>query len=197
MSGKIILGLVAITLVAAVPMITSVTKNLQAIPQATPLDISKTINKLKSPDISVASQPNQGVQKSSNLYFVSLADNGKKGKKIGCDDSLIPVKDLTVEGDGSTLQAKYNRLFSLKEEYFEDTSLYNALADSDLRIQKSEIKGDGTQVVYITGTVSLGGTCDTPRVIEQITAIAQDESPTKKAEIYLNGKTLQSALSQQ
>jgi hypothetical protein len=197
MSGKIILGLVAITLVAAIPVITNVSKNLQAIPQATPLDISKSINKLSSPDISAASQPTPGIQRSPYLYFVALGDKGKKGKKIGCDDSLIPVTDETVQSGDRSLKSKYTRLFSISEQYYGNTTLYNALANSNLALLKSEMKGDGTQVVHLTGSVSLGGTCDTPRVMEQITAIAQEESPTGKAEIYLNGKTLQSALSQQ
>ena len=28
----------------------------------------------------------------ANLYFIALEDKGVKGEKIGCDDSLVPIK---------------------------------------------------------------------------------------------------------
>jgi hypothetical protein len=123
------------------------------------------------------------------LYFVALDDNGDSGKAIGCGDSLVPVATT-----GVTLEETLKALFALKDQNYGASGLYNALYNSSLKAD--QIVTGPSPSVALSGTVSLGGTCDTPRFQEQIEATIHQFSGFETAVITLNGKSLTDALSQ-
>ncbi len=123
------------------------------------------------------------------LYFVALNDNGDSGKAIGCGDSLVPVATT-----GVTLEETLKALFALKDQNYGQSGLYNALYASNLKAD-AIVSGSNASVA-LSGTTSLGGTCDTPRFQEQIEATVHQFSGFETAAITLNGKPLAEALSQ-
>ncbi len=127
------------------------------------------------------------------IFLVAIEDKGMSGKKIGCDDSLIPVEVL-IRSDMTFPWNALTALLNLQETYFGESGLYNALHESDLEILSYETQ-EGKAKVYLEGELMLGGVCDTPRVEEQIlTTILQDDA-IEEVEVYINEVLLQEALS--
>ena len=127
----------------------------------------------------------------SRIYMIALEDNGASGTPIGCGDSLIPVTVDVPEAAttaGKITQA-LTRLFSLRDRFYGESGLYNALYASRLAVDRVEIQG-GTAAVYLTGSISLGGVCDDPRAEEQIAATARQFPGVTKAVIIFNGGPL-------
>lgn len=127
------------------------------------------------------------------IYLIALNDNGKTGKDIGTGDSLVAV-DRTISNPQTPLTAAFDELLAMKETYYGNTGLYNALYRSNLKLDKATIT-NGKAVVYLTGSLSLGGVMDNPRVENQLNATAFQFSSVKEVQIYVNGKTLKAALS--
>lgn len=128
------------------------------------------------------------------IYLVALEDNGASGKLVGCGDSLVPVK-RPIAPTHHAIVAALNELFAIKEQHFGESGLYNALYQSDLRVESVEVDENGIATVVLTGRVMLGGTCDTPRFIGQIEETVRAVTGVQSANILLNGKTINEALS--
>ena len=129
-----------------------------------------------------------------NIFMVALDDNGKSGKQIGCGDSLIPVKREITKSQGILVAALTEQL-SQKDQYYGESGLYNALSGSSLKVEKATITG-GVADVRLTGSLSLGGVCDDPRVEEMLKAVVMQFPTVKQANISLNGVPLHEALSE-
>jgi hypothetical protein len=129
-----------------------------------------------------------------NTYMIALDDGGKTGEPIGCGDSLVPVP-IDVAG-GATTEIKITqaltKLFSFHDRDYGESGLINALAPSQLRVDKIALQGS-TAAVYLSGTISLGGVCDTPRVSSQISATATQFPGVQRAIIVINGGPIDSA----
>lgn len=137
----------------------------------------------------------------ATAYYVLLDDGGSQGVRFGCNDSLVgldrpadgtagplaaAIGALLSEGDSADLPGAGTGSGSLPEAY-------NALADSRLKFLSGTF--DGTTVtVYLAGALSLGGTCDIPRVEAQLTQTAVAAVGAIRAEIYVNGETLAETL---
>lgn len=193
-TGKIITALIVITIVAAIPIMTNVAKRLGDIPSATPINIPTAMKKSTVPDQTMASS--SAHKQEYTAYFVALDDNGIKGRKIGCNDSLVSVTKTATGSAQLSVQEKLSDLLNYKNQYYEKTGLYNALYQSDVKVGRIQIAQDGTEMIYLIGRSQLNGICDTPRLIEQITQTAKEGNENKKVKIFLNGKSLQDALSQ-
>ena len=97
-------------------------------------------------------------------------DNGVSGPKIGCGDSAVGVIRV-VPPTRAPLTAALNELFSLHDQFYGQSGLYNSLYQSHLQLQSATIV-NGIATIKLTGTLSLGGVCDDPRVDAQITNTA-------------------------
>ena len=128
------------------------------------------------------------------LYFVALGDNGASGKRIGCDDSIIPV-EVTIDPTTAPLTAALNRLFSIKTDYYGQSGLYNALYRSDLRLDTASV-ANGLATVQLSGSLQLGGVCDDPRVQAQLEETIRQFSTVHDVAIFLNGQPLEDVLSE-
>lgn len=140
--------------------------------------------------VSMATQPASG--QTLQIYLVAIGDNGASGQKFGCDDSLVAV-DVVVAPTVAVLRTALNELLALKSDYYGQSGLYNALYQSNLKIDQLGLQ-NGLASVYLTGDLMLGGTCDSPRVEQQIRATALQFSTVTDVEIFLNGKPLGEAL---
>ncbi len=127
------------------------------------------------------------------LVFVALEDNGKSGKKIGCNDSIVAV-DRAIPETQAPLTASLNELFSIHTETYGESGLYNALANANLKIDSAAVI-NGKATINLSGTLGLGGECDDPRVQAQIEQVALQFSTVKQVSVFLNGIPLEKALS--
>ncbi len=130
--------------------------------------------------------PTEALQKKVNLYFVAINDGGDKGKKFGCDDSLV-----SVEADDSvkTITDAYETLLTIKASMYGNSGLYNSLYQSDLHVNRAEIK-KGEANIELVGRYSIAGTCDGPRFVEQLTSVAKQFPDVKTIDITINGQSI-------
>ncbi|MCI0474965.1 MAG: hypothetical protein L0Y55_01845, partial [Anaerolineales bacterium] len=96
------------------------------------------------------------------IFMIALNDSGKLGKKIGCDDSVVAVERM-IPVTNAVLRASLNELLSIREPEYGQSGLHNALASSTLKVDDVAIVA-GRAMIYLSGNLVLGGTCDNPRV---------------------------------
>jgi len=131
--------------------------------------------------------------KEGKIFMIAIGDNGVSGKKIGCDDSAIGV--IVPLGDpAAPLRSVLEKLLGVQSQYYGQSGLYNALFRSDLQLESVTIK-DGVADIYLTGSLTLGGVCDNPRVQAQFEETALQFSTVKKVNVYINNKNLLDLLS--
>lgn len=134
------------------------------------------------------------VQQTVKIFLIALEDNGQSGILVGCGDSAVPVTVIIPRTQG-VLKAALEKLLSIKEQYYGESGLYNALYQSDLQL-KSVTIDQGKAVIHLTGTVMLGGVCDAPRVEAQIKQTALQFSTVSDVEVFINDIPLEDVLSQ-
>lgn len=127
------------------------------------------------------------------IVLIAVDDNGQSGVKTGCGDSAVPVQ-VQIPYTQGLLRAALERLLALKDQYYGQSGLYNALYQSDLRLEGVAIQ-DGAAAIDLSGTLKLGGECDNPRVEAQLTQTALQFPTVTSVAITLNGKPLKDALS--
>jgi hypothetical protein len=124
------------------------------------------------------------------VYLVALDDRGRRGRRIGCDDSLVPVT-RTVAAEGEPLRAAVEELLAVPREY--EGGLGNYWAGQDLRVQ-SAVVSRGVATIRIRGTLPVAGVCDGPRIEEQMKATARQFRGVRVVRVYLNGQRLADAI---
>lgn len=125
-----------------------------------------------------ASKPQMAATKSTDKINVKLYlfEIGKG--KVGCGDKLIEIT-ASVTKQPSMLRAALDELFRYPEQ--------SGQANSTLGMKLSDVKlVNGLASIYVRG--SLGGECDDPRFIAQITSTAKQFPTVKNVKIYLNGR---------
>ncbi len=127
------------------------------------------------------------------IYLIAIDDNGQSGIPVGCGDSAVPAV-VQIEPTQDVLKAALEALLSIKEQYYGQSGLYDALYQSDLLVESLKIT-DGVAEVHLAGSMVLGGECDDPRVQAQIEQTILQFSTVTKADVYINGNTLADALS--
>ena len=128
----------------------------------------------------------------ARIFLIAVEDHGAAGPAVGCGDSAVPV-DLELPVAKPALWGSLEALLAAGQGY-DNRGLYNALANSPLRIQKIERAG-ATARIYLTGYLEIGGECDSPRVLSQLTETATQFQDVDKAELFLDGKPLAALLS--
>ncbi len=93
------------------------------------------------------------------------------------------------------MTAAYEQLFATASSKTPEP-LYNALENSDLRLQGINIV-DGHASVHVVGQLELGGACDAPRVRAQLEQTALQFRTVNTVSIQINGTPLQEVLSAQ
>jgi hypothetical protein len=124
------------------------------------------------------------------VYLVALGDNGKAGKKIGCDDSLVPVT-RTIKAAGAPLRASIEELLALPRDY--DEHLKNYWFGEGLKVADVSIRG-GVATIRITGQLAVAGVCDEPRIESQMNETARQFRTVRRVKVFVNGRTLAQAI---
>lgn len=131
-----------------------------------------------------------GSFESVTVYFVAVGDARQQGQAIGCDDSLVPV-DVTVQPTIAPLTAALRVLLTEPEDY---AGYYNALAQSNLVLDSVTIT-NGVAQIDINGALNVGGTCDAPRIRQQLRQTALQYGNVDTVEITINTEPLDDLLS--
>ena len=127
------------------------------------------------------------------IFLIAIGDNGQGGLGVGCGDSVIPVQ-IKIPPTQGVMKAALGKLLSLKDQHYGESGLYNALFQSDLKVESINISA-GKASVYLTGSLTMGGECDNPRVQAQLEQTVLQFPTTTEADIFINGKPLADALS--
>lgn len=127
------------------------------------------------------------------IFLIAIDDNGKSGKKLDTGDSAVAVERVITTPE-TPLKGALNDLFSIKDRIYGKSGLYNSLYQSTLKVESAKIE-NGAAAVNLSGTLRLGGVMDIPRVKAQLIETVMQFSSVKSAKIYINGKTLDDALS--
>jgi DNA-binding CsgD family transcriptional regulator len=123
------------------------------------------------------------------IFLIAIDDNGRSGKQIGCGDSIVPVI-VPIPRTVSVLKAAFEALLAVQTQFYGESGLYNALYQSDLQLESVAIT-QGIAQIWLTGTLMLGGECDSPRVEAQLTETAMQFSTVNGVKVYLNGEPFQ------
>lgn len=127
------------------------------------------------------------------LYLIAINDQGRSGKQIGCNDSVVPVT-MAIKPTTAPLTAALEHLVALDSPYFEQTGLYNALYRSHLTVERATV-AQGQATIWLAGDVQLGGVCDSPRIDAQIKETARQFSTVNEVVVFVNGQRLEDVLS--
>ena len=128
------------------------------------------------------------------VFYVAVEDQGKSGPKIGCGDSLVAT-ETGPQRFTNRIEAAMNALLNDNSATHGESGLVNAVAASELRYVSSKVSGDQVEV-DLSGTLSSGGTCDDPRIVEQLKYTAKIAAGVGSARILFNGVDIEKTLSQ-
>lgn len=140
-----------------------------------------------NPD-SVAAQRRQQIK----VYLVAVGDNGQAGKKIGCEDSLVPVT-RTIRKTAAPLKGALEELLSTPPETGENPKLQNFWKGRNLRVRSVSIRR-ATATIHISGEVFVAGICDQPRIVSQIDETARQFPTVKRVKVFIGKRTLEDAI---
>lgn len=143
--------------------------------------------------VSAPSTPTPATEQNVKIVLIALEDNGQSGTPVGCGDSAIPIT-VTIPRTQGVLRATLEKLFSAKQQFYGESGYYNALYQSDLQVANVTID-QGKAIIYLTGTIMLGGTCDAPRLEAQIEQTALQFSTVSDVAVFVNDVPLEEALS--
>ena len=130
-------------------------------------------------------------QKIVKVFLVAVGDNGKTGRKIGCDDSLVGVR-RTVKPNRAVLKSAVEELLKISRNYNE--KLENFWGGGGLKLKSVALAG-GVATIRLTGKeLPIAGVCDLPRVVEQIEETAKQFPAVERVRVFVNGKTLAQAI---
>ena len=127
------------------------------------------------------------------VFMLALEDDGKSGKKIGCNDSVVAVERL-VPRTTAPLGAAIRELVSIRDRMYGQSGLYNALSQSSLRVDAVGL-ANGVAEIRLSGTFKTGGACDNPRIEAQIKETALQFSTVRTVQVFINDAPLDIALS--
>ena len=127
------------------------------------------------------------------IVLIEIEGNGQSGPLVGCGDSAIPI-NVTIPRTQGVLRATLEKLFSAKQQFYGESGYYNALYQSDLQVASVTIE-QGKAIIYLTGNITLGGTCDAPRVEAQIEQTALQFSTVSDVAVFVNDVPLEDVLS--
>jgi hypothetical protein len=144
--------------------------------------------------VSTKPAPTTSTEQTVRIFLIAIEDNGQSGTLVGCGDSAIPVT-VNIPPTQGVLRAALEKLLSARQQFYGESGLYNALYQSDLQVTGVAIE-QGKAIIHLTGNITLGGTCDAPRLEAQIEQTALQFSTVSDVAIFVNDVPLEDVLSQ-
>jgi hypothetical protein len=135
-----------------------------------------------------SSQNNQSIM----IYLVAVGDDGKTGKKIGCGDSLVAVT-RTIKKTAAPLTAAIRELLQTPQHPDGSPNLENFWKGRNLKVRSVSIV-NRTATIRLSGSVSVAGVCDEPRIESQIDATARQFPTVKRVKVFIGRQTLAAAI---
>lgn len=126
------------------------------------------------------------------IYLVAVGDDGKTGKKIGCGDSLVSVT-RTIKKTAAPLTAAIRELVQTPQHPDGSPNLENFWKGRNLRVRAVSIV-NRTATIRLSGSVSVAGVCDEPRIKSQIDATARQFPTVKRVKVFIGKQTLAAAI---
>ena len=122
------------------------------------------------------------------VFLVAVGDNGKTGKRIGCEDSLVAVT-RSVKSIAAPLKSALEELLTIPRDY--DGKLSNFWGGNNLKIKSVSLRR-GLATIRLTGDgPEIAGVCDGPRITSQIEATAKQFPTVKRVQIFVNNQRLE------
>jgi hypothetical protein len=128
------------------------------------------------------------------IFLIALNDNGKSGKKVGCGDSMVAV-NRAIPATSAPLTAALKELLAIRQQTYGASGLYNALYQSNLKVAGVTLVNKRA-TINLSGTVLLGGVCDSPRFAEQIRETALQFPTVDDVAVFINNTPLDKILSE-
>lgn len=132
------------------------------------------------------------VSQQVKVYLIALDDNGKAGKKIGCDDSVVAVT-RTIKKTTAPLSAALTQLLLTPPHPAETPKLENFWKGENLRLRSVAIN-NFTATIRLSGDVFVAGICDIPRIESQIEETAKQFPNVKRVKVFIGNQTLRNAI---
>ena len=126
------------------------------------------------------------------IYLVAAGDGGKRGKKIGCGDSLVPVS-RSIKKTAAPLAAAIRELLTAPQHTEGNPGLENFWKGRNLQVRSVAIS-NRTAIIRLTGEVFVGGVCDEPRIEGQIEETARQFPTVKSVRIFIGNRSLREAI---
>jgi hypothetical protein len=149
-----------------------------------------------SPTVSLTNPPAATVtpaEMTVKIFLIATGDNGHAGPLVGCGDSAVGVI-VHVPYSTGVLRAALTALLANHSQHYGESGLYNALYQSHLAVDDVAI-ASGVATIRLTGTLTMGGECDSPRVEAQLKQTAMQFSTVHSVSIFINGRPLANVLS--
>jgi len=176
------------TSVIQLPTETSLPPTASDLPTGTPV-LPDTAAAVPTETLATAA----GAEQQVKIFLIAVDDNGRSGKQVGCGDSVVAVM-VPISQTVEVLKAALEALLAVQTQFYGESGLYNALYQSDLQLESVTIE-QGIAQIRLTGTLALGGECDSPRVEAQLTETAMQFPTVKGVKVTLNEEPLQNVLS--
>lgn len=128
--------------------------------------------------------------RTSKVQVYVISPKGQ-GSAAGCG-AAVPL-EVDLPAPVPALEGALAALLALQEKA-EAKGLNNALAHSPLKIDRIDRMGPEVRV-YLSGYVEIGGDCDGPRILSQLTETALQFHDIQHAQFFLDGKPLSGVLS--
>jgi hypothetical protein len=134
------------------------------------------------------------VTTSVKIYLVAVGDEGRRGERFGCGDSIVAV-NRPVAPTTTPLPVAIQALLADRRDS-DPTSggLYNVFFGSALTVESAAIE-NGTAVVRLNGQLNQRGVCDAPRVQTQLEKTVAQFPGVGAVQIYIGDRTLADVLS--
>lgn len=126
------------------------------------------------------------------VFLIAPEDGGALGRKVGCSDSAVPV-EVQIPTARPALEGSLEALFALDSRYHGGSGLYNPLYASPLEIEVIQRVGSEARI-RLGGYVELGGDCDGPRMLAQLTETALQFPDVQRVTFFLGDKPLRTLL---
>ncbi len=138
--------------------------------------------------------PTPGGFSSVKVALVAVGDEGRRGKRIGCGDSVVLV-DRPIAPTTGVLAASMRELLATRAADVEGQGLATFLP-AGLTLEGVTIS-NGVAVIRLRGEPVVAGVCDDPRIEAQIGETALQFSTVRDAAILVGGRTLNQVLCRQ
>jgi hypothetical protein len=126
------------------------------------------------------------------VFLIAPEDGGTLGRKVGCSDSAVPI-EVQLPAPRPALEGSLEALFGLENRYHGGSGLYNPLYASPLEIEAIQRVGSEARI-RLGGYIEIGGDCDGPRMLAQLTETVLQFPDVQRVTFYLGEKPLRQLL---